>query len=236
MPIKKFISVSKILYALKKPFDEKKMSLKCSENPNHEHYGKKPDDIIKIWREKAQHSRVIGNNLDNYIDISLTNSKENVDYSKIDLNVLDNRNLYFEKFKNDIIEKFGLELVSQEDTVMDIIKMIYGRIDAIFLWNNKLVIFDWKSNEELTTESDFKLLYPFDYLDNSKLTEYTLQVYLYRWILEQAYILEKPINGCRIIHLNSKGYSVIKPKFDYNPIEIENIIDKALYKIKNGTK
>lgn len=223
----KFLSVSSIIYTIQEPFDEVAQSILCSIKPNHKHFGKLPAEIIKIWHDKRDKSRMIGMKMDEYIQTIFQGG----DILNIeDLYILDGRNRHFDKFKNDIIDEHGLELVSIEDVIYNTDLMVLGIPDAIFILDGYLVIFDWKSNDSIDLESHFKLLPPFDYLDSSKLTIYTIQLYLYKWILESSYNLTVPIKGCRIGHITNVGYNVIKPKFEYNANEIEQIIKFALTK------
>ena len=226
---KKFNSISKILYNIKEEFDEVKMSIKCSKNPKHKLYGIEPIEIRKIWNDSKIKSRKIGELMDDYIQSKLLNT--NIIFK--DLNILNNRNQHFNLFREKIIDKYNLKLVSYEDSIFDFEYLIWGRYDAMFLWDGYLVLFDWKSNSEIDKESYFKLLPPFDNIDNCKYNEYTLQLFLYKWILERNYDLKYPIKGCRIAHFNSKKYELLKPSFDYDPNFIEEIVKVSCKRINS---
>ena len=63
-----------------------------------------------------------------------------------------------------------------------------GQIDALFLDANwKLVIVDWKRVRNLRTDGFDPLRYPLDRLPDSNYWIYSLQLNLYRYILETEY-------------------------------------------------
>lgn len=66
--------------------------------------------------------------------------------------------------------------------------LISGMIDQLFYDTriNKPVIYDWKTNKEFTTKNYWeKLLYPFDEYDACSLSEFSLQLNIYRYIFEK---------------------------------------------------
>jgi ATP-dependent exoDNAse (exonuclease V) beta subunit len=54
---------------------------------------------------------------------------------------------------------------------------IAGMIDSLFLYKDKLVMVDYKTNKKFTLSSDYnkKLLRPFEEYDKCHLTEYSIQ-------------------------------------------------------------
>ena len=89
---------------------------------------------------------------------------------------------------------------------------ICGMIDQIF-YNTKsgmLEIWDWKTNEKMTTESKYKLLHPVDHLGDSKLDIYSLQLSLYKSIIERNTNLK--IGACYLTWFNEENdkYKIFK--------------------------
>lgn len=65
---------------------------------------------------------------------------------------------------------------------------VAGQIDALFLdAEGKLAIVDWKRVRNLRTDGFDPLRYPFDNLPDTNLWLYSLQLNLYRYILESEY-------------------------------------------------
>jgi len=155
---------------------------------------------------------------------------------------------YF-NFKNDCVadtRKFGtideynaelpegkLGIIGLEVRVVVPRFRISGTFDALFLmkWQGKYLIFiyDWKTNKWKDDEpfdySRWKYEPPFDFLTKDHLTDYTMQVWLYRYILEEEYGI--PIDGARVVWFHEKlpkRYKIWKPKFEYDKDFIEEIL------------
>lgn len=83
---------------------------------------------------------------------------------------------------------------------------IAGTVDALLLSNDgdRSNLWDWKTGKEFKTENRFQnLLPPFDDLPDSDLSAYSLQLSLYRLIIERNTSLE--IGDCYIAHLDPVG-------------------------------
>ena len=64
---------------------------------------------------------------------------------------------------------------------------ICGMIDQLF-YNKKsgmLELWDWKTNEKIDTESKYKLLSPISHISQAKLDVYSLQLSLYKLIVQK---------------------------------------------------
>lgn len=84
---------------------------------------------------------------------------------------------------------------------------IAGTVDALLLSNDghRLShVWDWKTGKEFKTENRFQnLLPPFEDLPDSDLSAYSLQLSLYRLIIERNTSLE--VGDCYIAHLDPVG-------------------------------
>lgn len=87
---------------------------------------------------------------------------------------------------------------------------IAGTIDAVVPGKDTLHLFDWKTGKSFTTENRFsKLLAPFNDLDDCDLTNYSLQLSLYRLIVEHN--TDLALGDSYIVHLDGDGsYTVYK--------------------------
>jgi len=93
----------------------------------------------------------------------------------------------------------------------DLDYQIAGCADMLF-WapsKDEYYIFDWKTNKEIKTVNSYHqmLKKPFDDLDDCELSIYSLQLSLYKLIIEKNTDLK--IAGLRIVHFNEKNN---KPK------------------------
>jgi len=97
---------------------------------------------------------------------------------------------------------------------------IAGTIDLGINIKNKLFLGDWKTNKkiDLTGFQGKKAKAPIDYLDDCNYMKYTLQLSLYRFIIEEYY--NEPIYGLKLIHLLRDGtYVVYDPEYLRNEIK-----------------
>lgn len=63
-----------------------------------------------------------------------------------------------------------------------------GTIDQPAVYKNKLALFDWKTDKKFDMENDYgeMMLPPLDHLSNSKFNKYSLQLNLYKRVIEEC--------------------------------------------------
>lgn len=225
-PIK---STSKVLESLKKPFDPKPMAIKCSQNPNHEHFGKTPEQIIELWQSKTDNACDVGHEFhlvaENYL-------KNNGNYF-LDNPFKESDLVLFEKFYRDVFVKHDegtlrqiVQTIGLEIRIAHPLYRVGGTFDALlqYIQHGWLLIFDWKTNAKFTTTDNYSLIEPYQDFDSSKLTIYTFQTYIYRFILQDVYGID--VKDCRIVwfDLTNNTYQVHKPKFAYNEQFIRSVL------------
>ena len=103
---------------------------------------------------------------------------------------------------------------------------ITGMLDEI-VYNklkDKYYIIDWKTNKAINESSPYKLTGSLSHLDSSEMTIYSLQLGLYKRLLEKYIDIE--IDSCLIVHLplDGKDYKIYKTR-DYEK-EIDLIIEE----------
>ncbi len=127
---------------------------------------------------------------------------------------------------NERIEKFhtiyearlkALESVGSEIKVFSKKWNLAGTIDKIYLYQNSIVLGDWKTNKQIKTDKDFifgnaKLLYPFEKYKEHELNKYSLQLSIYALLLEEAGIF---VDYCFICHIPKKGDAKIYKLIDF---------------------
>ena len=192
------ISVSSIKESIRQPFDEEAVARKCSErdrnNRDGKYYGLSPDDIISSWTTKAENGRTFGKVLDKYMENQLVVKSD----SMRKLLLLDHPE--FRKTA-DAIDKFleylkenGFSFLCREvplETIHSTSEgkyLVTGRPDAFFMYNDYIVIFDWKSDDIIRTENRFqKLSYPLAVFDDCSWNVYSLQVRMYEYFMKSVY-------------------------------------------------
>lgn len=100
---------------------------------------------------------------------------------------------------------------------------IAGTIDGLSKKNNKIFLIDWKTNEKIDFQGykDKRCNEPIIHLPDCKFTKYSLQLSLYRYILEKEYNYE--VGGQKLIHLYPDG-TYNKIDVDYLKDEIEHML------------
>lgn len=114
---------------------------------------------------------------------------------------------------------------------------IAGTIDLIMEKDDELYIFDWKTSKEIKMESDWFGLKPANKLMDCSYVHYSLQLSLYRFILEKYYGKKVVYTG--LIHLNESGkYQLLQTT--YLKKEIKEMLTHPSFlgstKSPNGSK
>ena len=243
-------SVSKIVEAMHAPFDKEgvanKTFSKYFNDPNSKYYHMSVQEIIDSWNVKAELGRNNGKILDTYIGMILENheSKDILEKYKTSLSesVATNKCNIFDKFYKENVEN-KLEYVTREQILHDETNGVVGRFDALFLKNDaklpgvqNLLLIDWKNTEKIETSNLYnKLKGPLYKYDDCELNRYTIQLYIYVYILRKVYHL----NDIRIIPLlvqiGSVEYTIYAPQIPYSDELVSDIISFAINEINIQT-
>ena len=109
---------------------------------------------------------------------------------------------------------------------------VNGRLDALFQLNDKILLIDWKNNEEIKTsnpyEKCFGPLYKYDACD---LNFYTVQVYIYTYILRKVYGLTNINIVPLIVRIGENDFGIYSPQIPYSDQLVEDIISFATQEI-----
>lgn len=90
-----------------------------------------------------------------------------------------------------------------------------GTLDQLYYYKGAIIMGDWKTNKKIKTDKDFcfgKMLSPFQNLKDNELNKYSLQISLYRLMLEEAGIV---CDYGFICHIPSKGDAKIYKLKDF---------------------
>jgi hypothetical protein len=151
---------------------------KYNNDPEYKYYRMKEDDIKKLWNDNSKKAMNNGTNL--HLDI------ENF-YNGIDIK---NESIEYKQFLNFYEDHKKMKIYRTEWLIFSDILKITGAIDAVFIDDNKeLILCDWKRSKEINYKNfnNHKALYPFDHLQDCNYSQYSLQLNLYRIIIETYY-------------------------------------------------
>lgn len=179
-------SVTTFLKTFKEPFmRDYWASKKAAER------GISKDEILEEWKQKADISTHLGTEVHKWIENFWTGEKQKFpDEPEVASRVHKFMKIHDEKLKI-------FHHVASECKIFSTKWGLAGTIDEIFAYHdeklgkNLLVLGDWKTNAEFKTSSHDKgrykkLLRPFNDLYENNLNEYSIQLSLYRLILDQS--------------------------------------------------
>lgn len=235
-------SVSKIEEALAQPFDKEGVAFKTFSkhfnNPESLYYQKSVEEILKMWSDKAELGKANGRALDNFVGLILEShsTKEVLAKYKSSLNDAAFRKCnVFEKFYHDNIEN-KLNFLTREKILYDETTGVVGRFDALFMSGDRLLLVDWKNTENITTENGYeKLKGPLYKYDSCDLNKYTIQLYLYVYVLRKVYKLTNIKIIPLIVQIGQEDYKIYLPNIPYSDKLVEDIIEFAITEINNKT-
>ena len=131
---------------------------------------------------------------------------------------------------NDINIKSGkLKYLTREKILADESLGVVGRFDALFQINdNTLLLVDWKNTENIETSNKWnKLLGPLSEYDECDYNLYTVQLYIYVYILRKKYHLTDVKIIPMIVQIGTDGYKMYTTSIPYSDELVENIIEFA---------
>ena len=219
---KKLISGTTFIGLFKNKFDKIKQGGAYAKK-NH----RTLEDVLAEWEYKGHIARTKGTMLHNYAENYWQNKVFPIKYDGMDEEFgegemqkrLEPCIELFHKFYNDA--KKSLRPVRMELVVADEELGIAGMVDCLF-WNDKtkqFEIWDYKTNKEITTYSKYRQRFkaPINYLHDCEINAYSLQLSLYKYIIERN--TKMTIGAMWLIHIHEDQES-------YNLFECDNRTDE----------
>jgi hypothetical protein len=122
---------------------------------------------------------------------------------------------YFCDYQRDYIQPLGWKPFRTEWIVFDKEHKVAGSIDMIYLKpDGTLAIYDWKRIEELKTENRWQSgLGPIDHLPDTNYWHYSLQLNVYRYILQKHYGVVVSELALVVLHPANTAWKVAKLNF-----------------------
>lgn len=233
-------SVSKIVEALKYPFDKEAVAQKTFEknfnNPESEYYQMTVEQILANWEQKAEIGKENGRVLDSWIERVLNKpvsefvlSDSDIEFmSKLSETQKNKCNQFVNFYKNNIVNK--IQLIGRELMLFDESKKVNGRLDALFQFTeDSLILIDWKNSQKITTSNSFGQMMkgPLYKYDSCDLNAYTVQLYLYTYMLKHKYKLENFKIVPLIVRIGETDYEIYSPQIPYSDSLVEDMITYA---------
>ena len=167
-------------------------------NPNSPYFGLEPEDIMRMWEDNRDEASSQGTRMHKSIEKFYRGE------------VVEDSSPEFNQFLSFYEDNKDLIPLRQEWMVFDEDLEIAGSIDALFQDGEEYVIFDWKRSKAIKEQSRDMGYYPVSHLPNANFWHYSLQLNIYRYILEKRYGVE--ISGMRlgVFHPNKDEYDVYR--------------------------
>ena len=202
----KWISCTGFIHDFFPHFDPKAALRAIKRGKNYttsKYYGKTDQEILDGWSNSGKEASGLGTAMHLAIEQFM-----NASHDIIDNSVKQTKEWkYFTNFWADC----GPDLVPyrMEWEVFSLEHKLAGSIDAIFYRpsDGKYVIYDWKRSKQIKMENDYENgLGPLSHLPASNYWQYTIQLNLYRWILENHYGLSIEGMYLIVLHPDNKTY------------------------------
>lgn len=220
------LSATKLISKFKKPFDSDYWSQKKADDE-----GITKDEMLARWKLKGDISCEKGTAVHEYVENRLANKVFPYPSAKIK-SLFDGADPVQEKFDKivPLVEKFISDTrgrmisVASELVIGDLEYNIGGMIDQVFYnkKSGKIELWDWKTNEKIDRGSKYKFNSPINHVPSSKLEEYSLQLSLYKHIIEKNTNLELGDSYLTWFNENNESYEVFKC-IDYSKEVVEMI-------------
>lgn len=169
------------------------------ENPDYQYYRKDASEIKAMWAQLGKDAAEAGT----YNHEQIENFYNGLEY---DFSKREHTELFipFHNDHKDYLEPFRTEMLIYHEKLR-----ISGAIDMLYRnrITGKLVLADWKFIKKLAKKNKSKQgKPPLDHLDDTNYTKYSLQLSVYRYILETEYGYEVENQFLVILHGKQKKY------------------------------
>lgn len=229
---KNVVSTTKLIYKYFKKFDEKAIikritnSYKWKNDPTYKYYKMKAKDIKKLWKEGGKKAANSGTSFHEKVEMF---------YNDIEIPLYeDEDNTDFELFLKFYEDHEHLDIYRTEWSVFAEDIKLAGTIDAIFINDDgSLSLYDWKRCKEIrkTSYNDDYAKYPFNKLPDCNFSQYSIQLNIYKVILEKYYGFVVKDMFLVVCHPDNENY--VKIEVTSIDGEIQLLFDDRLKLLSN---
>jgi hypothetical protein len=237
-------------------FDGKAILTKMRRNPTKwalsKYFGKTDEEIMKEWSDSGKAASEAGTAMHLAIEQFLHGAPEQINPAILDTPEW----RYFLKFWEDCgpdLEPYrsewevftdlldGNESKAEKSNKSKAKKgkerkiKLCGSIDMVFRRKSdgKFVIYDWKRSKEIKSENPFGSgLAPLEHLPDTNYWHYTMQLNVYKWILENYYDVEVGDLYIVILHPDNPSYRRMRLNIMEN--EVEDMIECRRKAVETG--
>ena len=229
----KYTSVTTLVHRLFPYFNENLIIDKMMKSPNWEnnkYYGNTKEEIKNLWAINRIEAATLGTNLHKYIE----DKYNQVEFSEKQKRVCET-NIEYSYFKTFYEDHKDMTPYRTEWMVYDEEYKLSGSIDMTYINEDGTIsIYDWKRCKKIEKDNKYNKFakYPNMDLDDTNYIHYSIQLNIYKYILEKNY--GKTIKDMYLIclHPENENKSYIKEEvFDMTP-KINEILEQHKNKLK----
>lgn len=214
------ISVTQFIKKFHKEFDEDKWSKYIAKKE-----GVSQQEILDRWKLAADLSAITGTLFHNRAEQLILNRVLSNNYDTLSDAVKERLKLLIplqDKFFSDIEGKL---IPLKTEFTVGIEDKIAGNVDLL-VWNEKdqeIQVWDYKTNKEIKLDNKYdKMFYPFHNYDDCNFVHYSIQLNIYKYILET--VLGIKIGKCYLAHFNENN-----PSYNlYKCLDLQKEVEIAL--------
>lgn len=229
-----YISVTKLLHCFFPHFDPVAIIQKMRRGKNwtsSKYYGKTDKEITGEWNENGRIASEAGTKMHLAIEKYLNDAEHLIPADVLVTPEWKHFQQFWADYGGDI-EPYRLEW----EVWVEEIKLA-GSIDGIFRRKSDgaFMIYDWKRSKEIKSENQFGTGFPpVDHLPDTNYWHYTLQLNVYRWVLEKYYGLHITDMFLVILHPDNKSYK--RMRLNRLDDEVEDMINARKRAVAGGCK
>jgi hypothetical protein len=192
-----YTSVTTLIHRFFPHFDADAVIAKITKLPKSIYFGRDPQDIKEQWAKATQDGSWLHEQIELFFDeYAGTGAVPEIVAPSVEFGY------FLDFFRDHVVGK--MKPYRTEMYVFDEDVNVCGSIDMLFCDpqdDSKIYIYDWKRSKEIRTRNAFERGYGcFSHLDNCNFVTYSLQLNLYKYILESKY--DKTVVGMMLVILH----------------------------------
>tara|TARA_Y100000816_G_scaffold291436_1_gene282772 strand:- start:1408 stop:2151 length:744 start_codon:yes stop_codon:yes gene_type:complete len=200
------ISVTTLIHEFGEKFDSDRIiknMMRGKNWSNSQYFGMSVEEIKKKWKDNGEQAAKDGTYMHKCIEDYWNDKK------------VDNETLEYNMFLNFVEKNPNLKPYRTEWVVYHEEHKICGSIDGVFInEDGTLSLYDWKRSKEIVQQPKYKkyLKKPLNHLPDTNYWTYSLQLNMYKYILESKY--DKTIKDMHVLcmHPNNEEYQLFEIK------------------------
>ena len=232
-------------------FDGKAILTKMRKGPKwalSKYFGRTDEEIMKEWSDSGKAASEAGTAMHLAIEQFLHGAPEQINPAIVDTPEWRHFLKFWEECGPDLepyrsewevfTDLLGESKSSKSKSKAERKIKLCGSIDMVFRRKSdgKFVIYDWKRSKEIKSENPFGSgLAPLEHLPDTNYWHYTMQLNVYKWILENYYDIEVGDLYIVILHPDNPSYRRMRLNIMEN--EVEDMIEcrRKAVEIGKGT-